>query len=138
MPDERYFEELRDRLLRGGVATVYLERALLELAEHREDLENDALAAGWSGDEAARIAWRQLGSCEAIAAAILAQRDLLDFDHRWPRVAVCLRSVAGVGALPGFCADHGGEIARWGGAICSASLLMGSLCAWLNWMITLT
>jgi hypothetical protein len=35
-----------------------------------------------------------------------------------------------------FCIDHNREIARWGSAVGSASVLMGSLMAWLNWVIT--
>jgi hypothetical protein len=134
------FDALHAVLLQHGVAPFYARRTLAELADHYDDLECDALSAGLAPAEAADVARAQLGGIDAIAAAILSHRELLDFDHRWPRVAGCLKSAAVVGTLPGvpvvFCIDHNREIARWGSAIGSASLLMGSLMAWLNWLIT--
>ena len=49
MPSREQFAALRRELLRGGVSPLYVERTILELGEHYEDLENDALAAGMSG-----------------------------------------------------------------------------------------
>jgi hypothetical protein len=141
MPDEG-FEALKVELLRGGVAPVYVERTILELGEHYTDLRSDALAAGMSDEEAACNAWSMLGSEQSIAAAILGRPELLAWDRRWPRIAVCLRSAATLGALPGlpvvFCVDHRPDIARWGGAIGAAMLLVGSILAGLNWLIVLS
>jgi hypothetical protein len=140
MPDGR-FESLRLELLRSGVSPVYVERTILELAEHCADLESAALASGLCADDAARVAWTAIGNERAIAGAILAQRKLLTFSTRYPRVAQCLQSAATIGTLPGlplmFCIEHRPELARWGAALGLAATLMGSVLAVLNWLIVL-
>ncbi|HEX5047142.1 MAG TPA: hypothetical protein VFX89_08490 [Gammaproteobacteria bacterium] len=141
MPDRAQFESLKLELLRGGVAPSYVERTILELREHCEDLEADALAAGLEKEQAARLALAQLGSEESIAAAVLARGELLVWTRRWPRTASCLRSAATIVALPGlpvaYCIDRGAEIARWSAALGSALVLVSALLACLNWMILL-
>lgn len=133
------FNDLRLELLRGGVAPFYVRRAILELGEHYADLESDALAAGMSSDEAARYARALLGREESLAAAILAHAELFDWSHRWPRVALWLRSAAMVASLPGvpvmFCVDNGPGIARWGASLAVATLVVGSMLFSLNWLI---
>ncbi len=140
MPDEQ-FESLRLELLRSGVAPLYVERTILELAEHYADLENAALAAGLCADEATRVAAAAIGNKRAIAAAVLAHPELLTFSTRYPRVAQCLHSAATIGILPGlpllFCIEHRPELARWGAAVSVAATLMGSVLAVLNWLIVL-
>ena len=93
------FESLRLELLRSGVTPVYVERTILELAEHYTDLKSAALAAGLGADEAARAARVTLGDERAIAAAILAHPELLTFSTRHPRVAHCLQSAVAIGFL---------------------------------------
>ena len=136
---EGQFESLRLELLRSGVTPVYVERTILELAEHYSDLESAALASGLSADEAARVAGATLGNERAIAAAILTRPELLTFSTRYPRVAHYLHSAAAIGTLPGlplmFCIEHRPELARWGAAISVAVTLMGSVLAGLNWLI---
>ena len=138
MPDGQ-FESLRLELLRSGVTPVYVERTILELAEHCADLESAALASGLCADEAARVALATLGNERAIAAAILTRPELLTFSTRYPRVAYYLHSAATIGALPGlplmFCIEHRPELARWFAAIGVAVTLMGSVLAGLNWLI---
>ncbi|HEY9183324.1 MAG TPA: hypothetical protein VIQ99_09000 [Gammaproteobacteria bacterium] len=138
MPDTR-FEQLRSELTRGGVAKVYVERTLLELGEHYADLESAALAAGQSADEAARCARDALGDEHAIAAAILARRELLCFQARHPCVANCLHSAAAIGAIPGlplmYCIEHRPELARYGVALGLAVTLVGGMLATLDWLI---
>ena len=138
MPDGQ-FESLRLELLRSGVTPVYVERTVLELAEHYADLESAALASGLGAEDAARAALSSLGNERAIAAAILARPELLTFSTRYPRVAHYLQSAATIGTLPGlpllFCIEHRPELARWGAAIGVAATLMGSVLAGLNWLI---
>lgn len=141
MPSPRQFEALRLELLQGGVARLYIQRTLLELGEHLADLESAALDEGLSTEEAEKSALERLGSQRSIAAAILARPELLDFSHRWPRTAGCVRTAAMLAALPGlpimYCVHRGADIARWGVASGIATLLVGSYFAWLNWMTLL-
>jgi hypothetical protein len=134
----REFTALKLALARGGVAPLYIRRAILELGDHHADLESDALAAGMSSDAAARYAEEALGSEESIAAAILARAELIDWSRRWPRVASCLRSAAILGALPGvpvtFCVDHGPGIARWGASFGLAMVVVSTLLFSLHWL----
>jgi len=133
------FENLKLELLHGGVAPVYVERALLELREHHADLTSDALAAGMSSDDAERTARAMLGSEQTIASVILAHPELLAWSHRWPKAALCLQLALVVATFPEapvmFCVDHGPDIARWTMAVGVATLLVGSLLAYLNALI---
>jgi hypothetical protein len=135
------FEALRLTLLSGGVDPRYAERTALELSEHYADLEADALATGLTANEAALVAGTALGTEQSIVAAVLARPELLSFSARWPRVALCLRSAAAIGALPGlpvmFCIEHRPELLRWSASLGAAAALVGSILAWLNWMILL-
>ena len=141
MPN-REFEALRLELLRGGVSPIYVERTIIELGEHYEDLERDALGAGMSREEAAKAAHTALGSEQTIIHAVLARPELLSWSRRWPTLALCVRSAAAIGILPAlpilYCVDRSQYIARWGGAIGVAVLLVGLLLASLNWMIAVT
>jgi len=139
MPDRVGFEALGLELQRGGIAKIYVERTLRELADHYDDLERAALAAGCSRDEAARLASGQLGSADVIASAVLARPELRCWSRRWPTVAFCVRSAAAIGVLPALpvllVAGRRDDIARWGGAIGVALVLVCSLYSWLDWMI---
>jgi hypothetical protein len=139
MPDRAQFEALRLELRRGGIANLYVERTLRELADHFDDLERAAVAAGRSSDEAAQLADAQLGSPQAIAAAVLARTELQSWSRRWPMFALCARSAAALGVLPAlpvlYIAGRSDELARWGGAIGAALVLVGSLYSALDWMI---
>ena len=136
---EGEFESLRLELLERGVNPAYVERTVLELREHYADLESAALAAGLTPDESAASALATLGTERTIAAAVLAQTDLLSFSARWPRVAHCLQSAATIGALPGvpllYCIEHRPDIARWSVALGLATTLMGGVLSALNWLI---
>jgi len=141
MPSRAQFESMRLELLQGGISPRYVERTLIELSEHCEDLERDALVAGLSPYEAARVARAALGSDEVLTAAVLARPELVSWSRRWPTLALCVRSAAAIGVLPAlpvlYCVDRGQYIARWGGALSGALLIVGLLLAWLNWMIAI-
>jgi hypothetical protein len=140
MPDRAQFEALRLELQSGGIAKIYVERMVRELGDHYEDLERAALASGRSGDDAAQLARTQLGSPQVIAAAVLARPELRSWSRRWPTVALCARSAAAIGSLPAlpllYVVDRGDKVARWGGAIGAALVIVGSLYSGLDWMIT--
>jgi hypothetical protein len=139
MPDRAQFESLRLELRRGGIANLYVERTLRELADHYDDLERTLLAAGCSSEEAAQSARSQLGSAQLIAAAVLARPELKSWTRRWPMVAFCARSAAAIGVLPAqrvlYVAGRSDGLARWSGAIGAALVLVGSLYSALDWII---
>jgi hypothetical protein len=138
MPDTR-FESLKLELQKGGVAQVYIARTLLELEEHCTDLEQDALAAGLSPEEAERVARAALGSERQIAAAVLARPELREWSVRYPKFANCVRSAATIGLIPGmpvmFCIEHRPELTRWAAAIVAAATFIGALLTLLERMI---
>src|SRR5690606_19344337 len=115
MPDRR-FERLRLELLHAGIAPAYVERTVVELADHYEDLESAARDAGRDAEEAARWAKQALGSEAAILAAVLARPELRSWSARWPRATFCLRSLAQIGMLPllpiALCFERSAAIAR--------------------------
>lgn len=132
-------ESLRLELLKRGVAPCYVDRTIVELKEHYDDLENAALAAGQAPSDAASTAAAALGRESELIAAVVARSELLAFSTRWPRVAHCLHSAAAIGMLPGlplmFCIEHRPELARWAAAFGVAATLMVSVLAALNWLI---
>ncbi len=138
----RELEELRRALLQNGVLPFYAQRTVRELDEHWDDLERDALAAGLSSEEAHRRARAMLGSTATIAAAVLARRELLVWNRRWPRLASCMRSAAAVGSLPtvplSYCVEHRPEIARWSTAVGGATMFVAAIWAWLDWLFVLS
>ena len=77
-------EELRERLLRGGVKPGVAARYVAELSDHFEDL-----AAFVSRDEA----WRRLGSKDILAEAMLAQPGVRSWTARAPWAALTLGPV---------------------------------------------
>ena len=138
MPSGQTFDGLRGELVRGGVSPLYVERTIRELCDHYEDLEHDARAAGLSTQDAAFVALEMLGRPETIAAAVIARPELLTWSRRWPTVALCVRSAATIGAMPAIPVLYlirSEELARWGGAVGAAVVLVGMLASWLNWMI---
>ena len=138
MPGSR-FEALKLALQQGGVAPVYIERTLLELEEHYADLEQDAIAAGLSREEAARAADQALGTERVIADAVLARPELREWSLRYPRFASCVRSATTLGLIPGmpvmFCIEHRPELTRWAAAVAAAATFIGAVLSLLDWMI---
>jgi hypothetical protein len=138
MADSR-FESLRRALHQGGVAPVYIDRTLLELEEHYADLEQDAIAAGLSRDEAARAAYAALGTERVIAEAVLARPELREWSLRYPKFASCVRSATTTLLIPGmpvmFCIEHRPELTRWATAVMAAATFVGAVLSFLDWMI---
>ena len=84
------FEELRERLLVGGVAPRHIRRYLRELADHLADLR----AAGVS--EAASL--DRLGDVEMLAAPMLARPEFRSWTARAPWATLVLGPIAALAA----------------------------------------
>lgn len=91
MPDSALSRIERD-LRRAGVAHRYARRAALELREHCQDIEADALARGCPPDAAAREALRRIGQVEDIVAAAAARRELRSLLARLAPAAASLHA----------------------------------------------
>ena len=68
------FHDLRDRLLRAGVAPRHVDRYLTELSEHLEDLREEEERAGRSRADAEVQAVARLGEMHEISRAMLENR----------------------------------------------------------------
>jgi hypothetical protein len=80
----RFFDELRERLLRAGVAPRHVRRYLAELGDHLADLRAEEVAAGRSGAEAEGAAIARLGGMEELARAMTERREFQAWCARAP------------------------------------------------------
>lgn len=78
------FHELRERLLRAGVAPRHVRRYLTELADHLADLTAEEEAAGRSRADAESAALNRLGGVDELARAMMNQRQFQSWCVRAP------------------------------------------------------
>jgi hypothetical protein len=78
------FNELRERLLRAGVAPRHVRRYLTELAEHLADVRADEERAGLSRAAAESAALIRLGGMDDLAKAMIGQRRFQSWCARAP------------------------------------------------------
>jgi hypothetical protein len=78
------FNELRERLLRAGVAPRHVRRYLAELADHLADLRAEQEQAGLDRADAEAAALMRLGGADALAEAMIEQRQLQSWCSRAP------------------------------------------------------
>jgi len=92
------FPELREHLLRAGVAPRHVRRYVTELTEHLADLTVEEERAGRSPAAAQAAALQRLGSMDELAEAMLSQPRLRAWSARAPW-AVCALAPLGILAL---------------------------------------
>lgn len=80
----KLFSELRERLLRAGVAPRHVRRYLNELSDHLTDLRAEEERAGRSRAEAESAALARLGGTDSLAKAMIEQRQLYAWSARAP------------------------------------------------------
>lgn len=80
----RSFNELRERLLHAGVAPRHVRRYLTELGDHLADLSAEEQRAGLGRTEAEAAALKRLGGVDALATAMIEQRQLQSWCARAP------------------------------------------------------
>ena len=78
------FHELRERLLRAGVAPRHVRRYLRELSDHLADLTAEEMSAGRSRAEAESAVLARLGSMDDLAQAMTERRQLRSWCARAP------------------------------------------------------
>jgi hypothetical protein len=80
----KLFHELRERLLRAGVAPRHVRRYLTELADHLADLRAEEERAGRSRADAEAAALVRLGGVDELAKAMIEQRRFQSWCVRAP------------------------------------------------------
>lgn len=78
------FHELRERLLRAGIAPRHVRRYLSELADHLADLTAEEQRAGRSRQEAESAALIRLGTMDDLGKAMIEQRQFQSWCVRAP------------------------------------------------------
>ncbi len=80
----KLFHELRERLLRAGVAPRHVRRYLAELADHLADLRAEEEGAGRSRADAESSALIRLGGIDDLSRAMIEQRQFQSWCVRAP------------------------------------------------------
>lgn len=78
------FHELRERLLRAGVAPRHVRRYVGELSDHLADLKTEEVRAGHSAADAESAAFSRLGNMDDLATAMIEQRQFQSWCARAP------------------------------------------------------
>src|SRR6202030_3488731 len=78
------FGELRERLLRAGVAPRHVRRYLNELSDHLADLRAEEERAGHTRADAESAALIRLGGMDSLARAMIDQRQFQSWSARAP------------------------------------------------------
>jgi len=85
MVDQR-FNELREELLRVGVAARHVRRAVSEIQSHFQQLIDEERGRGASDHDARIEAHRRLGANLVLVQRYAARPELLAWSHRWPAI----------------------------------------------------
>jgi len=96
-----WLHELRERLLRAGVAPRHVRRYLTELREHWADLTAEEERAGRNPAEAATLALTRLGRVDELARTMIEQPELRSWTAQAPW------AVLGAGPVLGLVAGWG-------------------------------
>lgn len=80
----RQFEQLRERLLRAGVAPRHVRRYLRELRDHYDDAIQGELGKGADRAAAEGSAASRLGNLDHLVESALALPELQSWSRRWP------------------------------------------------------
>jgi len=88
------FDELRERLLRAGLAPRHVSRYIAELRDHFDDLVREESASGTSRSVAEAKARTRLGNDNDLAETMLARPDLRSLMVRYPWAVFGLGPVA--------------------------------------------
>jgi hypothetical protein len=130
------FPALRHELIKCGIAPRHLRRAELELAEHFDDLVEDAVARGADIDSAEQQALQQLGDVMDIVRAYRARPELRSWPQRFPHIALvvypltCLAALPAVPIIAGV--SHAHDVARWAACVLLGGLVTAAILLFLQ------
>jgi hypothetical protein len=88
------FPQLRERLLRAGIAPRHVRRYLSELTDHLADLTTEEQSRGLSPTDSRTAALARLGSLDTLADAMTAQPNLHSLAARAPWAVFSLTPIA--------------------------------------------
>lgn len=91
--------ELRERLLRAGIAPRHVRRYLTELQEHLSDLISDEVRSGRNRQEAETTALSRLGSVDELAERMIAKPQFRSIAARAPWAVLGLGPVVGLAVV---------------------------------------
>jgi hypothetical protein len=83
----KLLRDLRERLLRAGIAPRHVRRYLRELSDHFSDAAADLMRDGHSRPESEATALARLGTVDDLAAAMIARPELRSWSARSPWIA---------------------------------------------------
>ena len=125
------FEELHRHLLSSGISPRFVQRTIVELREHYDDLKLDIAEQGASTRETARIAAEKLGSLDVIARHVTDRLDLRRWSYRYPsigRIALPIMCVAALPIAPIMVgANYAQAVIRWGAILSLSALITAGL-----------
>ena len=98
MVDQR-FSELREGLLRAGVATRKIRRAVLEIEAHFQQFVDEEVARGTPDQYARSEAHRLLGTNQILVQHYAARPEFRAWSRRWPAIWFTLVALAAYLAL---------------------------------------
>lgn len=81
---EKPFQEMRERLLRAGIAPRHIHRYITELEDHWSDLSAEEERAGLSRKDAESAAFSRLGGIDDLAQAMIQRREFRSWCARAP------------------------------------------------------
>jgi hypothetical protein len=88
------FHELRERLLRAGVAPRHVRRYVNELTDHLADLRTEEERAGRNPADAEAAALHRLGGMDELARAMMERRDVQAWSVRAPWATFAVAPIA--------------------------------------------
>jgi hypothetical protein len=108
---------LKHSLIQGGVPIWRVGRTIAELQDHYYELEEEALRAGLSQDEAAADAASRLGDMSQLANDYLDHADLTTWWGKSQAVQLCAAGASDMWQ------EHSASAARWCFAVMTAALI---------------
>ena len=131
------FDELRERLLRAGIAPRHVRRYIAELRDHFDDLVREETANGLPRDAAKSAARTRIGSDDTLAQIMLARPELRSLSARLPWAVFGVGPVLMLALVVAGALFIQGGLIFWSPAIPPWSVVWGKLSFdALNWLAT--